>query len=247
LARLSRVTPPKGFDDILMLKQLHTSWWKILCGILLAYTFIAGLLIPVPDVQIIHQTVRNLFFHVPCWFAMLLLMLTSLVYSILFLRSNKLIYDIVAVALLRIAVLFGVLGFLTGMLWGNFIWGNLVSWITNDTKILGTAIGLLIYFAYFILRGSIDDEEKRARIAAVYSIFAFILINVSINVVPRLTDSLHPGSGGNATFTVYDLDNSLRTVFYPAVLAYFLLGLWISSLLIRLQELHYKQHQIPLR
>lgn len=178
---------------------------------------------------------------------MLLLMLTSLVYSILFLRSNKLIYDIVAVALLRIAVLFGVLGFLTGMLWGNFIWGNLVSWITNDTKILGTAIGLLIYFAYFILRGSIDDEEKRARIAAVYSIFAFILINVSINVVPRLTDSLHPGSGGNATFTVYDLDNSLRTVFYPAVLAYFLLGLWISSLLIRLQELHYKQHQIPLR
>ena len=228
-----------------MLKHLHKTWWKILCVILLLYTFIVGLLIDTPDVPLLHETVRNLFFHVPCWFAMLLLMLTSLVYSTLYLRKSRLMYDIVSVALLRVALVFGVLGYLTGMLWGNFIWGNLISWITNDTKILGAAIGLLIYFAYFILRGSIDDEEKRARIAAVYSIFAFILLNVSINVVPRLTDSLHPGSGGNATFTVYDLDNRLRMVFYPAVIGYFLLGLWVSSLLIRLQLIYFKKNDIP--
>ena len=130
------------------------------------------------------------------------------------------------------------------MLWGNFIWGDLISWILGDTKTLGTAIGLLMYFAYFILRGSIDDEEKRARVAAVYSIFAFTLLNVSINVVPRLKDSLHPGSGGNATFTVYDLDNGMRMVFYPAVIGYILLGLWISSVLIRMQILHYKKNNI---
>lgn len=230
-----------------MLKQLHKTWWKILSVLLLVYTFSVGLLIETPDVPLLHETVRNLFFHVPCWFAMLLLMLTSLVYSILYLRRGTPIYDIVAVALLKVALVFGVLGYLTGMLWGNFIWGDLISWITNDTKILGTAIGLLIYFAYFILRGSIDDEEKRARISAVYSIFAFILLNVSINVVPRLTDSLHPGSGGNATFTVYDLDNELRKVFYPAVLGYFLLGLWISSIIIRMTELHYKQNNITVR
>lgn len=229
-----------------MLKQLHTKWWKVLCVLLLGYTFICGLLVEIPNVALLHETVRNLFFHVPCWFAMLLLMLTSLVYSIKYLRTGKTKYDLAAVALLRMAVAFGILGYLTGMLWGNYIWGNLVSWITNDTKILGTAIGLLIYFAYFILRGSIEDEEKRARVSAVYSIFAFILLNVAINVIPRLTDSLHPGSGGNATFTVYELDNHLRMVFYPAVIGYFLLGLWISSIIYRMGRLNYLNNNIPI-
>ena len=229
-----------------MLKQLHKKWWKWVGVVLLFYTFTVGLLISTPQVPVLHETIRNLFFHVPCWFAMLLLMITSLVYSIKFLRTGKMIYDVVAVNLLRVAMLFGVLGYITGMLWGNYIWGNLISWITNDTKILGAAIGLLIYAAYFVLRGSIDDEEKRAKISAVYSIFAFILLNVAINVVPRLTDSLHPGSGGNAGFTVYDLDNQLRLVFYPAVFAYFLTGLWIASLLIRINKLHYQIHHITI-
>lgn len=227
-----------------MLKQLHKKWWKITGVVLLFYTFIAGLLTTIPDIPLLHETVRNLFFHVPCWFSMLLLMLVSLVYSVKYLRTGKMIYDVVAINLLRVAMVFGVLGYITGMLWGNYIWGNLVSWITNDTKILGAAIGLLIYFAYFVLRGSIDDEEKRARVSAVYSIFAFILLNVAINVVPRLTDSLHPGSGGNASFTVYEMDNHLRMVFYPAVLGYTLLGLWISSLMIRMSLLHYKNNNI---
>ncbi len=227
-----------------MLKHLYSNWWKGLAVIFLLYTFSFGLLNKVPDLVVLHETIRNLYYHVPCWFAMLFLMLVSLVYSIKYLRSGRLMYDIVAVALLRVALVFGVLGYLTGMLWGNFIWGDLISWILGDTKTLGTAIGLLMYFAYFILRGSIDDEEKRARVAAVYSIFAFTLLNVSINVVPRLKDSLHPGSGGNATFTVYDLDNGMRMVFYPAVIGYILLGLWISSVLIRMQILHYKKNNI---
>ncbi len=229
-----------------MLKQLHKRWWKVLGIILLAYTFIVGLLIKTPDVPLLHETVRNLFFHVPCWFAMILLMLISLVYSIKFLRTGKKIYDLAALNLIKSAMVFGVLGFITGMLWGNYIWGNLISWITNDVKTLGAAIGLLIYFAYFVLRGSIEDEEKRAKVSAVYSIFAFVLLNVAINVVPRLTDSLHPGSGGNSSFTVYDLDSSMRVVFYPAVIAYFLLGCWISSILVRISILHYKNNNIPI-
>lgn len=229
-----------------MLKQLHKRWWKVLGIILLAYTFIIGLLIKTPDVPLLHETIRNLFFHVPCWFAMILLMLASLVYSIKFLRTGKKIYDIAAVNLIKSAMVFGILGFITGMLWGNYIWGNLISWITNDVKTLGAAIGLLIYLAYFVLRGSIEDEEKRAKVSAVYSIFAFVLLNVAINVVPRLTDSLHPGSGGNASFTVYDLDSRMRIVFYPAVIAYFLLGCWISSLLVRISKLHYKNNNITI-
>lgn len=228
---------------------LHKKWWKILCAVLLFYTFIFGMLIKVPALEVLNETIRNLFFHVPCWFAMLLLFFVSLNYSIKYLRNPQIMFDIIAVETSRAGMLFGILGFLTGMLWGQYTWAeysNSMSWLFNDSKILGAFIGLMIYVGYFILRGSIDDEEKRARVAAVYSIFGFVLLNVFILVIPRLTDSLHPNNGGNNGFVAYDLDNTLRTVFYPAVIAYFLLGLWIATLRIRLKIIHYKMHNITI-
>ena len=227
-----------------MLKQLHNTWWKYVTVLLLLYTFIGGLIIEVPARFVLHETIRNLFFHVPVWFTMILLLLVSLVYSIKYLRSSKLAYDIVAQSCATVALVFGILGFLTGMLWGSNTWGDLFSWIFADTKILGAFIGILIYAAYFVLRGSVEDEEKRARVSAVYSIFAYVLLIVFIFVIPRLTDSLHPGNGGNPAFSMYDLDNTMRTIFYPAILAYFGLGLWIASLNIRLRILHYKINKI---
>jgi heme exporter protein C len=230
-----------------MIRQLHTTWWKVTGAALLLYTFIAGMLIDVPARYVLHETIRNLFFHVPVWFTMILLLLVSLVYSTLYLRRGRLIYDIVATETAAVALVFGILGFMTGALWGNFTWGDTFSWLFADTKILGAFIGLLIYAAYFILRGSINDEEKRARIAAVYSIFAYVLLIVFIFVIPRLTDSLHPGNGGNPAFSTYDLDNTMRTVFYPAVMAYFLIGMWIASLKVRLRIIHYRLHHIDVQ
>ncbi len=76
---------------------------------------------------------------------------------------------------------------------------------------------MLIYLAYFVLRNSIDDREKRARIAAVYNIFAFIMLIVFLMIYPRMNqvDSLHPGNGGNPGFSVYEseLDNRMRRIF----------------------------------
>ena len=230
-----------------MLGQLHKWWWKVFCVILISYTFIYGLLIEVPRLEVLNETIRNLFFHVPCWFAMLLLLLVSLVYSIRFLSGNNILNDIIAAETARVAVFFGILGFLTGMLWGEFTWGQYsgsLTWLLDDSKILGAFIGLLIYGGYFVLRGSIDDEEKRAKVSAVFSIFAFVLLNVFIMVIPRLTDSLHPNNGGNAGFVAYDIDNTLRMVFYPAVFGYFLLGWWLASVYIRLKIIHYKTHNI---
>ncbi|MBC8172280.1 MAG: cytochrome c biogenesis protein CcsA [Chitinophagales bacterium] len=225
---------------------MHKMWWKILCVVLLLYTFIIGLIIHVPARFVLYETIRNVFFHVPCWFAMILLLSVSLWHSVKYLRNNGIIHDIIAAQSANVALVFGILGFATGMLWGEYTWGDMISWLFNDTKILGAFIGVMIYAAYFVLRGSIEDEEKRARVAAVYSIFAFILLNAFVFVIPRLTDSLHPGNGGNPAFAMYDLDNTMRMVFYPAIIAYFLLGLWISTLLIRIKLLHYKMHDITL-
>src|SRR6185369_8468231 len=91
------------------------------------------------------------------------------------------------------------------------------------------AIGILIYLAYFILRSSVTDEVKRARISAVYNIFAYVMLIVFVMILPRLTDSLHPGNGGNPAFGKYDLDNNMRMVFYPAVIGWILFSCWILN------------------
>jgi heme exporter protein C len=119
------------------------------------------------------------------------------------------------------------------MVWANYTWGT--PW-HGDPKQNGSAITALIYLAYFILRGSLDNQEQRARLSSVYSIFAFAAMIPLIFIIPRLTSSMHPGSGGNPGFNMYDLDSSMRRVFYPAVIGWILLGVWISSLLIRIRN-----------
>jgi heme exporter protein C len=52
-----------------------------------------------------------------------------------------------------------------------------------------------------------------------------------------MTDSLHPGNGGNPALGGEDLDNTMRMVFYPAVIGFILLGLWISQLVYRTDKL----------
>jgi heme exporter protein C len=152
-------------------------WWKALAAVLLLYTVIAGFMGDVPSMAILNETIRNLYFHVTMWFAMMILLIISLV---------------------------------------------------NSIKYLG---------AYFLLRASIEDDQKRAKISSVYSIFAFAMMVVFIIVLPRMTDSLHPGKGGNPGFSSYDLDSRLRLVFYPAIIGWTLLGVWLVNLRLRILKL----------
>ncbi len=210
------------------------AWYKIASVVLIAYSVFAGLLLPVPRLNILNETIRNLYFHVPMWFGMIVLGAASVVYSVLFLNKNDKKYDHRAYALMTISTLFGMAGLFTGMLWANYTWGAPWSW---DVKQNTTAISLLLMFAYFILRTSMDDEEKQARISAVYNIFAYVAIIPLIFIVPKLTASLHPGMGGNPAFSKYDLDNDMRLVFYPAVLGWIFMGFWISNIYYRIIKL----------
>lgn len=217
---------------------MKNSWWKVLCVLLLGYTVFAGLLWPVPRLAILHESIRNLYFHVPMWFTMMLLFLLGFFYGIRYLISGNLKDDFRSVQYIAVGLMFGTLGMLTGMIWAKYTWGQFWS---NDPKQLGPLLSMLVYFAYFILRSAIPDEEKKAKIAAVYSIFAFALMIPFIWILPSLTDSLHPGSGGNPGFNTYGSGWIMRRIFYPAVVGWFLLGLWISELFIRLKVLQNKE------
>ena len=214
------------------MSQFKKLWWKVLCVMLMGYTIIAGFLVPSPALPILHESIRNLYFHVPMWFGMTILLFISVYYSIRYLGSNNLTHDIYAAESARIGLLMGTLGIVTGMQWARTTWG---AWWTNDPKLMGAAVGLLIYLAYFVLRSSFDDIDRRARVSAVVNIMAYAIFIPAIFIVPRLTDSLHPGNGGNPGFSAYDLDGDMRMVFYPAVIGWSLLGGWMMTLRARIR------------
>jgi heme exporter protein C len=214
---------------------MKNHWWKALGVLMVAYSIVAGFLLPVPRMEILHETIRNLYFHVTMWFSMIIILTASLVGSIMYLNKQEARYDSVAVETAQVGILFGILGVSTGSLWANFTWGD---WWVNDAKLNGAAITLLFYFAYMILRGSVDEPEKRARISAVYNIFSYVMLIVFLLVLPRMTDSLHPGNGGNPGFGKYDLDNGMRMVFYPAIIGWSLMGTWLVSLGMRIRKLN---------
>jgi heme exporter protein C len=220
--------------------NLKNSWWKIVAIALVIYTITAGFLGEVPHLPILNETIRNLYFHVTMWFGMMIILLVSLVYSIKYLSSQNQIHDIIASEAANAGILLGCLGIATGMLWAKFTWG--AYWV-NDPKLNGAAVTLLIYFAYLILRGSLEEEQKRAKVSAVYNIFAYVLLIVFLMIWPRMNgvDSLHPGNGGNPAFSNYDLDNKMRLVFYPAIIGWTLIGIWMMSLRVRLRKI---QHQL---
>lgn len=190
-----------------------------------------------PFRNILGETIRNTYYHVPLWFAMFILFIAAMVYSIRYLRNFNQRHDGLAAALTSVGLLFGILGLVTGAIWAKNTWGAYWSF---DVKQNMTAVGLLIYGAYFVLRASFEDPEKKARISAVYNIFAFATLIPLLYIIPKLTDSLHPGAGGNIAFGSQDLDNTMRLVFYPAIIGWTLMGLWMAQLLFRAGNLKHR-------
>jgi heme exporter protein C len=218
------------------METLKKNYWKIACMLLLIYTIWAGFMGKVPRQAILNETVRNLYFHVTMWFTMIFLLGTSVYHSIQYLRKSDIKSDLISNAYVETGLVFATLGLITGSLWAKFTWGD---WWTNDPKLNSVAIGLLIYLAYGLVRSSMPDEQQKARISNVYNIFAFVIFMILIWILPRMTDSLHPGNGGNPGFSKYDLDSNMRLVFYPAIIGWTLLGYWIANLRIRIKKLAY--------
>ncbi len=232
-------------------KWITHSWWKWLCIALILLALVAGMLAGVPRREILNETIRNLYYHVTQWFAMMLLITIAFVQSIQILlvqrkaaaqlisneAAKKIIEDkeLITYSLLCSAFFLGIIGLLTGSLWAKFTWG---SYWTPDPKLNGVAVGMFLYWAYFILRNSIQqDTRSRAVTTAVYHIFAYIMFMLLIMLMPRVMESLHPGNGDNPAFSKYDMDSQMRVIFYPAVIGFTLLGLWISTLLYRYYKL----------
>jgi len=186
----------------------------------------------------LYETVRNVLFHVPMWFAMMALFGMSLWYSIRYLLTQDMAYDMLSATYIRIGLVFATCGLITGAFWARFTWGKY--WVLDDPKLNGAAIMCLMYFAYMVLRGSISSNTAKAKTSAVFNIFAAASVVPLLYIYPNMTSSLHPGNGGNVAFSNYDLNNNLRMVFYPACIAWILIGLWTTNITVRINKLDLK-------
>lgn len=215
--------------------------YKILGVLILLYVIPFAWIGEVSVQIILHETIRNLYWHVVMWFVMILLFGVSVYYSASQLASPDKKKDIIAVEFAHTGMVFGFIGIVTGMEWAQFTWG--APW-TNDAKLNGSAASLLIYIAFFILRNSIPDEQKKIKTSAVYNIFAFVMLMILVGIMPRVMPSLHPGNGGNPGFGNYDdLQGSMAIVFRPAVIGWTCIGIWIATLRVRLKNIEINKEQ----
>ena len=181
----------------------------------------------------IMESIRNLLLHVPMWFAMFFVMGIGFVASLAQLRTDRVLWDQRAEAAVRTGLVFGLLGLATGSLWARWTWG---AWWVSDPQLNGALVTVLLYSGYLILRAAMGDDDRVGRLSAVYNVFAFVMLVILLMVLPRYTESLHPGKDGNPGFNSYDLDNSLRAVFYPAVIGWGALCYWMYTLRLRMNR-----------
>lgn len=184
----------------------------------------------------IMESIRNLLWHVPMWFAMFFVMGIGFVASLAQLRTGQVNWDHRAEAAVRTGLVFGLLGLATGSLWARWTWG---AWWVSDPQLNGALVTVLLYSGYLVLRAAMGEDERVGRLAAVYNVFAFVMLVILLMVLPRYTESLHPGKDGNPGFNSYDLDNSLRAVFYPAVIGWGALCYWMYTLRLRMNRLEH--------
>lgn len=207
--------------------------WKYAVAVWMTLVILVGFLMPIPDIPILEQSARNLFLHVPMWFTMAVCFGAGLVYSIKYLNHPDPITDHKAETATQVGLMFGICGLLTGAVWARFTWGTW--WTFAEPRMNLSALGMMIYVAYFVLRTAFDNPEKRAKIAAVFNVFAATTIPFLLYIIPRQLPSLHPGAEGNPAFSEITAPE-LRYIFYPAVVGFIGLAIWISNILNRYKK-----------
>ena len=182
-----------------------------------------------PLVPVLGETTRVLYFHIPTAWVTVLALGWSMVHSLLYLRRRDFEHDHHAAAAAEIGLLYCIAATVSGAIWAKAMWGSYWNWDPRETSIFFL---LLLYGAYLALRGAIEDPERRARLAAIYSAVAFVAVPFLIFVVPRIYFSLHPDPIINPRGKV-DMDPRIRLVFSSMLLGFTGLFLWMLSLRVR--------------
>jgi heme exporter protein C len=206
--------------------------WRIIIFLWIATTMVVAL-IGAPLVPVLQETTRVLYFHIPSAWVTVVALGWSMINSILYLIRRDLKNDDHAASAAELGLVFCIVATVTGSIWAKSMWGSWWNWDPRETSIFFV---LLIYGAYLALRGSIEGEEKRARLSAVYSILAFVAVPPLIFVVPRIYSTLHPDPIINSSGKI-DMDPMIRWCFFSMLIGFTFLFTWLQSLRVRVFRL----------
>ena len=141
-----------------------------------------------PDEATMHSIQRIFYFHVPIWTAMFTAFYITCFSNIAWLVTRKSRWDLLGVASAEVGVMCCTIGLVTGMFWGKPVWGT---WWTWDARLTTTFLLWLLYISYLLLRGLLDDPQRRASLSAVFGIFASLDMPL-VYVSNRLWRTQHP-------------------------------------------------------
>jgi heme exporter protein C len=148
----------------------------VIAAILLARDLYSIFMV-LPDEASQGMIYRIIFFHVPAAITAMLCAAVGCVASVLFLLTRNFKHDAIAVAVTEVGLAFLAANLVTGSIWGRIIWGI---WWTWDARLTSALVCWLLYAGYLMLRRAIEEPTARARIAAVFNIFAFVDVPIVI-------------------------------------------------------------------
>jgi heme exporter protein C len=198
---------------------------------------IASVAVPIPFIPGLGDKARIIYLHVPMSWIAVLSFLTSMVYSIRYLRTRDNEFDIKAYSAAEIGFMFSILATITGSLWAKFNWGSFWNWDPRETSIF---ILLLIYGAYFSLRSAIENPEQKSKLSSVYSIIAFVTVPFFIFIMPRIVESLHPSDTIINSQGKITMNPVMLTIFLTSLTGFTLLFFWIFNIKTRIEKLNLK-------
>ncbi len=211
--------------------------WKIFLYLLLVFVSVAGIAFPIvekpslwyefPLIPVLEENAKIIFFHVPTAWLTVIAFLMSTIFSFRYLKTKNLDDDAKAYSAAQLGMVFCILATVTGSIWSKFAWGSFWSWDPRQTSIFAI---LLIYGALFALRSSIESEDKRATLSAVYSSIAFVTVPFFIFVMPRIMKGLHPGSAedSNAGPVVdFQMNSNMQLIFFLSLIGFTIFFFWM--------------------
>lgn len=148
-----------------------------------------------PTEQTMGHVYRILYFHVGVAWVAAITMLVALLAGIMYLRSKNPRWDTVSLASIEVGLAFVTMTIVSGSVWARPAWNT---WWIWEPRLTSITVMWLVYAAYFMLRGAVEDDEKKRRFAAVYAILAFITVIVTYASI-RFLRSIHPVVVGGVT------------------------------------------------
>ncbi|MGQ9908220.1 MAG: cytochrome c biogenesis protein [Candidatus Flexifilum sp.] len=138
---------------------------------------------------------RIFYFHVASFSGGAVAFLVTVIAGIVYLRTRRIAWDRLALAGVEVGLALSLITLVTGMVWARPIWNT---WWTWDPRLTSAAIMVLVYAAYLMLRGALENPDKRRTLASVYGILAFSTVIFTFIIIRIRPDTIHPAVIGNS-------------------------------------------------